>query len=226
LAAVVYPKSMRWILLACCTGLVFGQGTEPKPKAEEYEVSAVSKNITLGAEYMVHSFGSGGQMYLADDYLVVEVALYPPKGQTLDVKPGSFSLRLNGKKPILQPVTPATVAASLTQPDWMPSRQGQGGPFGGGGGPGVILGSPVPGQGSGGSTGRFPTPPRAPAPGAPGGIDRREPVRAEELIVQTALPAGESRGPVSGFLYFAFKGKPKSLKSVELLYEDVVLKLR
>ena len=34
-------------------------------------------NQALGAEYMVHSFGSNGQMFFTEDYLVVEVALYP-----------------------------------------------------------------------------------------------------------------------------------------------------
>ena len=58
------------------------------------------------------------------------------------------------------------------------------------------------------------------------GIDRPEPVRPEELLVRTALSDGEFRGPVSGFLYFAYKGKPSGIKSLDLLYEDAVLKLR
>jgi hypothetical protein len=34
------------------------------------------------------------------------------------------------------------------------------------------------------------------------------------------------RGAVSGFLYFAYQGKTSSIKSLELMYEAAVLKLR
>lgn len=51
-------------------------------------------------------------------------------------------------------------------------------------------------------------------------------MKPEELVVQTALPEGSRRGPVSGYLYFAYKGKTASIKTLELLYEDAVLRLR
>ena len=51
------------------------EGTRPKASAAEYPVRAQSGNLAIGAEYMVHSFGSGERMYLAENYLVVEVAL-------------------------------------------------------------------------------------------------------------------------------------------------------
>ena len=217
---------MRWILcVACFAAPAFGQGAEPKPRAEDYDVHARAKQIALGAEFMVHSFSGEGQTFIAEDYLVVEVALYPPKGESVTIHSGAFSLRINGKKPVLTPQTPTMVAAAIERPEWRqgPRMEAEGGV----GNTGVILGRPVPSQIPGGpSQRRLPTPPRAPAPDAPGGIERPAPVRADDLVVKTALPEGEYRGPVSGFLYFAYKGKISSIKSLDLLYEDAVLKLR
>jgi hypothetical protein len=215
---------LRWILPACFAAIAFAQGTEPKPKAADYDVTGVSKNIAIGAEFMVHSFGGNGQMFIAQDFLVVELALFPPKGESVTVDYGAFALRINGKKPALLPQPATMVAATLTRPEWRMGRQAEA--SAGMGNADIILGRPVPSQIPGGPSRRPPAPPRAPAPGPPGGIDRPEPVRAEELVVQTALPSGEHRGPVSGFLYFAWKGKPSSIKSLELLYQDTILKLR
>jgi hypothetical protein len=215
---------MRFAYVLAIAAAVFAQGTEPKPKAEDYDVHAQSKNIGVGAEFMVHSFSGQGQTFIVNDYLVVEVALYPPKGETITVRPNAFTLRINGKKPPLLPQPPSMVAATMQRPEWQNRPRLEAG--GGLGNTGVILGRPVPSQVPGGQVPRAPMPPRAPAPDPPGGIDRPEPVRAEELLVQTALPEGERRGPVSGFLYFAHKGKASSIKSLELLYEDAVLKLR
>jgi hypothetical protein len=71
-----------------------------------------------------------------------------------------------------------------------------------------------------------PTPPRAPDADAPGGIERTKNASPEEVLMQTALPAGPHKGPVSGFVYFYFTGKPSSLKTVELVYDGVPLKLK
>ncbi len=54
-----------------------------------------------------------------------------------------------------------------------------------------------------------------------------QPVKtASEIAVEGALPEGKNRAPVSGFLYFSYTGRNKSIKQVELLYRDAVLKLR
>jgi hypothetical protein len=57
-------------------------------------------------------------------------------------------------------------------------------------------------------------------------MERPPRVSPQDLAAQTALPQGEFRRPVSGFLYFSHKGKTSSIKSLELLYEDAVVKLR
>ena len=69
---------------------IYSEGTQTKASAAEYPVHATSGNLTIGADYMVHSFGSGEQMYLAENYLVVEVALYPPKGESITAERRQF----------------------------------------------------------------------------------------------------------------------------------------
>jgi hypothetical protein len=216
---------MRYMLLLFATGLASAQGTNPKPTPAEYPTQANAGSVVVGAEFMVHSFSRGEQTFIVRDYLVVEVALFPPKGARVDVEPGKFSLRINGKRAALLPQTPSMVAASMSHPEWQ-QHPGAAGDIGMGG-VGVGLGyprqtTPFPGAPP---ESRLPRPPRAPDADNPGGLEK-EPVRPEELLVQTALPEGGHGGPVSGFLYFAYKGKTSSIRSLELLYEGAVLKLR
>jgi hypothetical protein len=204
-------------------GLCFAQGgTEPKPKPEDYPVHAGSRGAALGAEFMVHSFSRGEQSFIAQDYLVVEAALFPPKSGEARAGPGAFRLRVNGRKQTLAAVAPQMAAATLQHPEWSerPSVAVSAGPVILGGPP--INRQPFPGAPAPPQT----RAPRAPDPNAPGGIDRQPPVRAEELLVETALPEGSFKGPVSGFLYFPYKGKVRSIRSLELLWEDAALKLR
>jgi hypothetical protein len=222
---------LRWLWLFSFADLALAQGTTPKPKPEAYDVHAQARRLGLGAEYMVRSFGAGEQMFIAEDYLVVEVALFPPKGENVDVDPAKFTLRFNGKKAVLGAQPPSMVAASLNHPEWryqQGNQQGRGATADLGVG-GVNIGLGHPGQTSpfpGAPQSRLPAPPRAPDAGGPGGLDPKEPVKPEEVLIQTALPAGLHKGPVSGFLFFAWRGKTSSIKTLELLWNDAVLKLR
>jgi hypothetical protein len=203
------------------------EGTPAKPSAAEYPAHATSGNLAIGAEYMVHSFGSGEQMYLAENYLVVEVALFPPKGEGITADAARFTLRVNGKKTLLYAQNPPMVASNLNRRDYNAPR----GPTAdlGVGGVNVGLGypqgrSPVPGAPD--DRRRLPNPPRAPDAGAPGGGEPKEQVRPEEVLLRTALPEDAHRGPVSGFLYFPYTGKASGLKSIDLLFQDAVIKLK
>src|SRR5690349_1724471 len=109
---------MRILVALSAAALACAQGTTPKPSAAEYPVHGEARGIGIGAEYMVHSFGGGEQMYVVENYLVVEVALYPPKEAKIAPDPGQFALRINGKKTALMPQPPAMVAASLSHPEW------------------------------------------------------------------------------------------------------------
>ena len=71
---------------------------------------------------------------------------------------------------------------------------------------------------------RLPSPPRA--PNGDSNTPQKETVKADELLMKTALPEGPHKGPVSGFVYFPWRGKVSTIKSIELVYDDVTIRLR
>lgn len=203
-------------------------GVKERAKPADYPVHALLPGLTIGAEFMVHSFSGPYRTYTAPDYLVVEVAVYPETPLTVSVS--QFSLRVNGKKERVFAQTPQFVAASLKYSDW--TRRPAATVGAGAGNVGVILG---PRQ----SQGRFPgdnrsrqppAPPKAPIPPPPGGYEKPEELDAPELAVETALPEGKTRFPVAGYLYFPYKGKISAIKKLELIYDSpagtAILRLR
>jgi hypothetical protein len=207
----------------------FGQGTAARQNAAGYPVHSKAGGIGIGAEYMVHSFGGdqADRMLLAEDFLVVEVALYPERGSQIEVNARKFTLRLNHRKDVLFPQSPGMVAASIKYPDWR--RKPQLTAAGGIGDRGIIVGHPP-------AVARFPGDRRAdrlPAPPRTDSVDKpAETVTADpaELVQKVALPEGPAKHPVSGYLFFPYGGKLKSLKSVELVVdlgsEPLVLRLK
>jgi hypothetical protein len=187
---------MSRIGLAClplwCGVLTAAQhGTTPKASEQDYPAHAAVGDLSIGAEYLVHSFAGAGETFIAKDYLVVEVALFPARGKPLAVNAGQFSLRINQQKQALTPQGPEFVAASLKFPDWEthPHTEASGGP--------VIFGAPPPVERFPGDprARRVPPPPKAPEDN-PSGLEKEPPVKADELAIQAALPEGEQRGPV------------------------------
>lgn len=207
------PYRAAFLLYALASALAAQVGTPPKASAQDYPVHVKLDKLAIGAEYLGHSFSSGREMFIAKDYLVVEVALFPAAGENLLVNAGHFSLRVNGRKQALSPRAPEFVAASLKYHD---EERGLHPTVGLGP---IVLGQPQPVE-------RFPgdpnartgqAPPRSPADN-PGGPDQAPPVKAEELAVQAALPDGEIHAATSGFLYFPYRGKIGRIHSLELIY--------
>ena len=205
--------------------------TTTKDTPADYPAHATLGATSVGAEYLVHSIPAGNQTLLTPEYLVFEVAVFPPHGSAVEIAGGTFTLRLNGKKQVLYPVSPGFVAASLKYPDWeiRPNAQVTAGM----GDAGVVIGRPPvvgrfpddprPGQS------RLPRAPKAPVPDDQRGVEHEAPESIDQIIARTALPEGPAAKPVSGYLYFAHKGKAKTVKSLELIYQDkadiVTLKL-
>jgi len=212
--------------------LAWGAGTEPRKAAAEYPVHTTAGPLSIGADYLVRTVGGCGKTYSVDDYLVVEVALYSTQRGTVEVRSGAFTLRLNGKKTPILPQAPGMVAASLKYPDWetRPTVVGTAGV----GDIDVIMGRPrtaerFPGDPMPQRT-RLPRPPQAPRPEDRSGADPQPVEKPEVVVIDRALPEGQVALPVAGYLYFAHKGKPGSIRSVELLYHgpegDATLKLK
>lgn len=200
-----------WLLPALRVLLAAQPAEAPREHAADYPAHVELGKAAIGSEYTVHSFSGGRATFVAPDFLVLEVALFPAPGESLMVNAGQFTLRLNHKKEALQAQAPQLVAATLRYPDFQsgPRMVANAGP--------VIFGQPAPVE-------RFPgdpearqrTPPRAPTDNP--NVPENEPERAEELVVQVALPEGETSRPVHGYLYFAHTGKLKSIRSLELNY--------
>jgi hypothetical protein len=220
------------ILLSCAfaaqtqTPGVYVLGTTPKLKAVDYDAHSKTGDAEIGAEFMVRSFSPGDAMFIARDMLTVEVALYAPKDKPLEIGYLDFQLSINGKKSVLTPLNPYSVASNLDHPDFQSERPGieatAGNPNGG-----IMLGgpphTPLPG---GDPAGPYPRTAPLPQPDPPGGIEPRPRASASQIAVECALPEGKQRAPIAGFLYFPYPGNTKSIKSLILRYRDAELKLR
>jgi hypothetical protein len=214
---------VRYIVLLAAAVAAHAQGSTPKPSADDYPVQAKLDATRVGADFMVHSFSAGEDMFIAEKFLVVEVAFYPPKGGSVAVATSNFTLTVNGKK-ALTAQNPAMVASSLKHRDW----QFPHGPMGNLGAGGVNVGGgqprtqpPFPGAPD---PNRLPNPPRA--PDGDSNTPQRETPKAEEVLLKTALPEGKHTQPVSGFIFFPWTGKVSAIKSLELMYDGVAIKLR
>jgi len=210
-----YTQTMRVLAtLALMPVWLLAQGIrDAKPKAADYPLHATVGDVSIGAEYLVHSIPVGGQTYFAPDYLIVEVAVYPKANDPIVIADETFTLRVNSKKQVIYPQSPGFVAASIKYPDWEPrvSKEVAVGP--------VIIGRPTP-------VGRFPDdkrgnplppPPKAPQPDDQRNIEEQAPADPAEALARVGLPQGEVSKPVTGFLYFHYKARPKSIHSVELV---------
>jgi hypothetical protein len=195
--------------------LMAQRGLQPKPKASDYPASARGQGVEIGAEYLVHTLKSGDDSFFVPDYLVIEVAVYPAKGETGTISSDQFSLRINGKKQVLWAQPPGFVAASLKYPDWTRKPALQAGAAAGN--TGIILGRPA-------SVGRYPGDPEArrlPDPPKVQQQPEKEPQQTgDQAVTETALANGKLEGPVSGYLYFEYKGKTAKIKSLELIYRS------
>ena len=199
------------------TPSVYVLGTTPKAKAADYDAHAKLGDVEIGAEFMVRSFARGEAMYIARDYITVEVALYAPKDKPLDIGYLDFQLSINGKKQTLTPQNPQTVAMTLSHPDWQQDRPGVEASAGAGNTRVTLGGPPHTPLPTGDPPGTYPqTAPKIPRPDPPGGVEPQSRASASQIAVECALPDGSQRAPVSGFLYFVYSGNTKSIQQVVL----------
>ncbi len=166
--------------------------TTPKPKPGDYPVQARVGDIDIAAAYLVHTLPGESTNFVVPDYLVVEIAIYPPKSQAVAASAAQFRLRVNKKKE-LPADAPQMVAMSLKYPDSEGHKglepQVELGP--------VILGRTQPTERFPGdqrpNIGQVPKPPK---------VERDPPPQtADEAAVTLAFPDCPCQRPVSGYLY-------------------------
>src|SRR5271165_2667083 len=211
------PMRDALFLFILSASLCLGQGTVTREKPSGYPSRMNLASMELAAEYLVHSMPTPKGAIFTDDYLVVEVAVFPASRTPVTLHDSDFILRINGKRTLL-PQSPGMVAGSLKYPDFQqrPRMEAEAGVGDGS----VVLGRPP-------AVARFPgdptarrTPlPRAPEPENPSGQTPVPDMPVEEICQRLSLPEESATGPRSGYLFFAFKGKTKGIRTIELLYE-------
>ena len=144
---------------------------------------------------------------------MVDVGVFPSTQQGVKISAERFRLRINKGKSELSPDTPGAVAASLKFPDWEqhPNTTAQAGP--------VIIGPSQVERFPGDPRQSSPMPQPAPKPDDPSGGDQAVRHSMEETVANAALPEGQTDRPARGCLFFHYRGKMKSIRSLELVYD-------
>lgn len=203
-----------WLILASAPLLA----VDPRKSAADYPARATSPAGSLGAEYVGRFIVQDGESHQTGDYVAIEVGFFPASDELLELRGSDFMLRVNGSRQLVYPQSAGLVAGSIRHPDWEHRRGLEVG--GGFGGADVILGRPrqtsrFPGD----TTGRTP----APIPTEPDSQGVSDPAKdplemAARAINAQALGEGPARGSRAGYIYFIYKKKLATLKSLELVW--------
>jgi hypothetical protein len=223
------------LLLPIAGSLLFAQsaGIAVRPAVTDYATRNVVDGVTLAASIVPPA--EARKLFSKDldheGYIVVEVAVYPPPGGTLDVAPDEFTLRVGAEAVTLTSQSPAAIAAgekqrsaSKTKPPELPGHvhvyntaeigyESGGGPYGRRGG--VYTGnSTTVAVGDPRNDPNYPPPQTKPPKGA-----RPDRTALKQELESKELPAGRSGVPVAGYLYFLKPpDKQKSATQSELAW--------
>ncbi len=208
----------RFTVLSATAVFLHAQGTPPRAALSDYSAHAtLDKGFSIGADYLVRSLPTPAGTLVADDYLVVEAMFFGPVQSLIKMSAGHFMLRINGQKVPLLPDSHGMVAGSIKYPDWT-EKPTVIGTVGNGNGD-VIFGAPP-------AVARFPGDPSVrppiqnPAPDPnPTGLEKEPVMSIDERVERSAMPETTRVAPAGGLLFFPYRGKTKSIKSVELIYE-------
>lgn len=97
------------LLLIVCTAAAYGEGLPARSTVDQYAAKADGKGLTLAAEVIPpdqvrNEFSTA----LVPNYQVLEVAIYPQSGSTVDISVIDFALRVDGR--LIRPAEPRTIA--------------------------------------------------------------------------------------------------------------------
>ena len=188
------------------TALLSAQGTPPRASASDYQTQGKAGDISIAAEFLGHSVPTSTNILSSEEYVVVEAALYGAADARLKLSLDDFSLRINGKKTPLPAQPYELVFKSIKDPDLEPpasEKKSKGGLNTSGGGNGNEANLPPP------------------VVHIPIGVQRA----MEQRVQKASLQEGERALPQAGLVYFQYRGKPQSIRSVELIYSGPAGKL-
>jgi hypothetical protein len=197
-----HPKSGTGIVIFAVLTAVLCQyalgqdakGLPPRATPGDYQTHIQAGSVTLAAEFTGHSLPTPDAVLSTENYVAVEVGFFGPPGAHLNLSPGDFSLRINGKK-TPSPAQPyAVVFKSLKDPNYAA--------------PGSNAKSSKTSLGGSGDQNASPLPPIVHIP-----IDVERTM--EQRVQKAALPEGDRPLPQAGLIFFEHHGK---VTSVELTY--------
>jgi hypothetical protein len=172
-------------------------GMPPRATATEYSSHASAGTFSIGADFTAHLAAMPDGTLSTEDYLVIETGLFGAPDAKLKLSLEDFSLRINGKKMPLPAQPYGLVAKTLKDPDAAPPAKSD-------------KGKTSVGSGGGGQADNEP-PPIVHIP-----VETR---RAwTQRLQKASLPEGERPLPQAGLIYFPYGGKPKGIRSMELIY--------
>lgn len=208
-------------LCAATLCLALTASTTPRAKPNDYPAQSSQPGLVLAGEFYGRSAPTEKSTIFTDHYLVVEVAVYPASGSSVQVNPSEMRLYINGAKYGLLPQGGSLVAGTLK---WYGYEQERGMQIGAG--PIHIPSQPRQGPTfPGDPTDRQPTRPEAPesGPDSDGNGQGRGALSDDpaEALPKLELAPGEVRRPISGYLYFYWKANTKKLRNVELRWEPL-----
>ena len=149
--------------------------------------------MTIAAEFDGHGVPTPQGPLNTDDYVAIETGLFGAPGARATVSSTDFSLRINGNKPV--PSQPfGLVGGSVKDPEWAPPEQ-------------------VEAKAKAKLNGGQEDPQRdlsAPPPVVQRGWAQR--------VQKVALPEGDRPLPQAGLIFFQYRGRIKSIYSLELIY--------
>lgn len=205
--------------LATLSHQTFG-ATVPRASATDYPVQGKVAGFTLAAEYFGRSAPTvattGEATIFTGYYLVVEVAVYPERGQTVAVRPYELRLFINGAKAGLLPQSSSLVAGTFKYHGYEHGfdLDTQVGPI-------LIPGSPRRGPSfPGDPTERQTTRPTVPIPD--NDSQRKSQERQQDpaaILPALDLESGEASRPVSGYLYFFWRAHTNKIRDMELRWQ-------
>jgi hypothetical protein len=173
------------------------KGMPPRASPADYQAQAHAGSVTIAADFAGHSVTTMDAVYASEEYVVVEVAFFGTPDARIKLSIGDFSLKLKDKKNPLTSQPFAYLTRSLKDPEWQPpegepeKKSKTGINTGGGGDNGPVV------------------PPKMP-------LELRR--KMELRVLKSVLPEGERALPVAGLIFFQYRGKPQSMKDMELVY--------
>jgi hypothetical protein len=170
------------------------KGMPPRATPGDYQAHTQAGTLALGAEFVGHSVPTPEATYSTEDFVIVEAGLFGPARLRLSI--ADFSLRINGKKLAL-PSQPYGISfSSLKDPEWEPPSKSK-------------ESKPTLDTGGGKPDDTFKPIIRMP-------IELKRIM--QQRVQRASMPEGDRALPAAGLLFFEYRGKPESIRSLELIY--------